>query len=50
VPTIRSMWQPGSSGEVATTFIGSPIGRAVTLLLLVAILAIAWALGAQRWG
>ena len=50
VPTIRSMWQPGSSGEVATSFIGSPIGRAVTFLLLVAMLAIAWALGAQRWG
>jgi len=50
VPTIRSMWQPGSSGEVATSFIGSPIGRAVALLLLVGLFAIAWVVGVQRWG
>jgi membrane associated rhomboid family serine protease len=50
VATIRSMWQAGSSGQLATGFVGSPIGRVASLLLLVALLAILAALGVGRWG
>ena len=49
VATIRSMWQAGSSGQLATGFIGSPIGRIVSLLLLVAVLAVLATLGLGRW-
>jgi membrane associated rhomboid family serine protease len=50
VATIRSMWQAGASGQLATGFVGSPIGRVASLLLLVALLAILAVLGVGRWG
>ncbi|HEX3429098.1 MAG TPA: rhomboid family intramembrane serine protease [Candidatus Limnocylindrales bacterium] len=50
VATIRSMWQAGSSGQLASGFIGSPIGRIASLLVLVLILAVLAAIGFNRWG
>jgi membrane associated rhomboid family serine protease len=50
VATIRSMWQAGTSGLVATGFVGSPIGRLVSLIVLVALLALAASIGFSRWG
>jgi membrane associated rhomboid family serine protease len=50
VATIRSMWQAGTSGTLATGFIGSPIGRLVAIVALVALIAIAASIGIGRWG
>jgi membrane associated rhomboid family serine protease len=50
VTTIRSMWQAGTSGTLATGFIGSPIGRLVAIVVLVALMAIAASIGIGRWG
>ena len=49
VPTIRSMWQPGASGQVTSGFIGSPVGRATALILLVVSMTIAASIGVSRW-
>jgi membrane associated rhomboid family serine protease len=50
VATMRSMWQAGSSGQVAAGFIGSPFGRIAALLVLVGVMAIAAVVGLGRWG
>jgi membrane associated rhomboid family serine protease len=50
VATIRSMWQGGTSGQLASGFIGSPIGRLTSLLILVGLMAIAAVVGFARWG
>jgi membrane associated rhomboid family serine protease len=50
VATIRSMWQPGASGQLAGGFIGSAAGRITALFLLVVVLAIAGLSGMSRWG
>jgi len=50
VTTIRSMWQAGASGSLATGFIGSPFGRLASLFLLAGLLAIAVFIGVRRWG
>jgi membrane associated rhomboid family serine protease len=51
VPTLRSMWQPGANGQLATTgFLASPAGRMAALLFLVGLLAVAAVLGFNRWG
>jgi membrane associated rhomboid family serine protease len=50
VATIRSMWQAGSSGTLATGFVGSPIGRIVSILVLVALMGITASIGVARWG
>lgn len=50
VPTLRSMWQPGADGSVAGGgFLTSPAGRVVSLVVLVALLAICYAVGVRRW-
>ena len=49
VATVRSMWQPGSSGRIASGFLGTPLGRAAILLVLVALMAIAWVVGTDAW-
>jgi membrane associated rhomboid family serine protease len=49
VATARGMWQPGADGRLARGFIGSPFGSAAILLVLVALLAIAWTIGVGRW-
>jgi len=49
VATIRSMWQAGTSGTLATGFIGSPIGRLVAIVVLIALMGIAAAIGISRW-
>jgi rhomboid protease GluP len=49
VATIRSMWQAGTSGQLTTGFVGSPIGRVASLLLLVGLLAVLAFLGFRRW-
>jgi membrane associated rhomboid family serine protease len=49
VATIRSMWEAGTSGQLMTGFVGSPIGRLVSLLALVGLLAIVAFIGFRRW-
>ena len=49
VATIRSMWQAGATGQLANGFIGSPIGRIVAILVLVAVMAVSAAIGLSRW-
>ena len=49
VATIRSMWQAGATGQLSNGFIGSPIGRMVALLALVAVMAVSAAVGLSRW-
>ena len=50
VAMIRSMWQPGASGELASGFIGSAFGRTAAIITLVGLMAIATAIGVGRWG
>ena len=50
VATIRGMWQAGASGQLASGFIGSPMGRLAALLVLVVAMAVAWVIGLGRWG
>jgi membrane associated rhomboid family serine protease len=50
VPTMRSMWQAGSTGQLAGGFIGSPFGRAAALLVLVGVMLVAAVVGFSRWG
>ena len=49
VATVRSMWQPGTSGRIATGFLGSAPGRAAVILVLVALMAIAYVIGTGTW-
>lgn len=50
VPTMRSMWQAGASGQLAGGFIGSPFGRAAALLVLVGVMMVAAVVGFSRFG
>jgi len=50
VATIRSMWQAGASGQLASGFIGSAFGRAAALLVLVGVMGVSAAIGFSRWG
>jgi membrane associated rhomboid family serine protease len=50
VPTIRSMWQSGASGQLASGFIGSAFGRLAAMLVLVGVFGIAAVIGLNRWG
>ena len=51
VPTLRSMWQPGSDRPLsAARFIGSPLATIVALVLLVIGLAVGLSIGYSRWG
>jgi membrane associated rhomboid family serine protease len=49
VATIRSMWQAGASGSLSSGFIGSPIGRIVSILVLAGLMAVAFTIGMGRW-
>ena len=49
VPTLRSMWQTGTGGQLTNGFIGSPAGRIVALLVLVGLMAVAVSIGVSRW-
>ena len=49
VATVRSMWQPGTSGRLASGLLGSPLGSGAILVVLVAFLGIAWTIGVGRW-
>jgi len=49
VPTIRSMWQSGSSGQLASGFIGSAPGRVAALVVLAALMVVAASSGMSRW-
>jgi membrane associated rhomboid family serine protease len=49
VPTMRSMWQAGASGQLAGGFIGSPFGRAAALLVLVGVMVVTAVIGFSRW-
>jgi membrane associated rhomboid family serine protease len=48
VPTMRSMWQPGSDRPLAVRFIGSPLAMVGAIALLIALLAIGMLIGNQR--
>ncbi|HET7703234.1 MAG TPA: rhomboid family intramembrane serine protease [Candidatus Limnocylindrales bacterium] len=50
VATIRSMWQPGAGGPLASGFLGSGAGRLAALLAVVILFALAWSVGMGRWG
>jgi membrane associated rhomboid family serine protease len=50
VATIRSMWQSGANGQLASGFIGSALGRTAVTLVLVGLMAIMAAIGIGRWG
>jgi membrane associated rhomboid family serine protease len=50
VPTLRSMWQPGSDRPLATRLIGSPIVTVGALALLIAMVAACLAIGLGKWG
>jgi len=50
VATVRSMWQAGTSGQLADGFIGSPLGRIAALLVLVVAMVVAASIGVSRWG
>jgi membrane associated rhomboid family serine protease len=49
VATIRSMWQSGANGQLASGFIGSAFGRLAAILVLAGAFAIAMALGIGHW-
>jgi len=49
VPTMRSMWQPGTDGRLAVRFIGSPPAMIGAMALLIVLLSIGMVLGGQRW-
>jgi membrane associated rhomboid family serine protease len=48
VATLRSRWQPGTSGQLASGLLASPIGQAIVLLVLVGLMALAAAIGFGR--
>jgi membrane associated rhomboid family serine protease len=50
VATIRSMWQAGAAGQLASGFIGSPIGRLVALGILALAFIVSAMIGLGRWG
>jgi membrane associated rhomboid family serine protease len=50
VATIRSMWQAGTTGSLTTSFVGSPIGRLVSIIVLIGLMGIALSIGLRRWG
>lgn len=50
VATMRSMWQAGGAGQLASGFIGSPAGRIAAVVVLVAGFTIAASVGLNRWG
>lgn len=50
VPTLSSMWAPGTNRPLATRIIGGPIALAGGLGLLVVLLAFGAVVGVQRWG
>jgi len=50
VPTLRSMWQPGANGQIASGgFLASPFGRVAALVLLIGLMAVAAAVGLGKW-
>jgi membrane associated rhomboid family serine protease len=50
VPTLRSMWQPGTDRPLAGRFIGSPLATILALVLLAIGLAVGLSQGFARWG
>ncbi len=50
VPTLRSMWQPGSDNRpLVARFIGSPLATIAALVVLVAALAVGMSIGFETW-
>lgn len=50
VPTLRSMWQPGTDRPLASTrFIGSPVATIAAIFLLIIGLAVGLSTGFSRW-
>jgi len=49
VATVRSMWQPGTSGRLASGFIGSVAGRGAIIAILIVLLAALGAIGTGHW-
>jgi membrane associated rhomboid family serine protease len=51
VPTLRSMWQPGSNGQIASgSILASPMARLGSIVLLVVLMAVAGFVGVSAWG
>jgi membrane associated rhomboid family serine protease len=49
VPTLRTMWQPGTARPLAARFIGSPVAMIASLVLLIAELAAGFSIGMSKW-
>ncbi len=49
VPTLRSMWQPGTDRPLAARFIGSPLATIAALVVLVIGLAASMSIGLAKW-
>jgi rhomboid protease GluP len=51
VPTLRTMWQPGTDGRIsAGGFLSSPTGRMAAIAVLVVAMIVVAYLGETRWG
>jgi membrane associated rhomboid family serine protease len=50
VPTLRSMWTPGTDRPFATRIIGGPIALVGGIGILVVLLVVGLSLGMSRWG
>jgi membrane associated rhomboid family serine protease len=50
VPTLRSMWTPGTDRPLATRIIGGPIALVGGIAILVVLMAVGLSVGMGRWG
>jgi membrane associated rhomboid family serine protease len=51
VPTLRSMWQPGANGQIATgNILSSPIARMGSIGLILLLMIVAGFVGLSVWG
>ncbi len=50
VPTLRSMWQPGSSGQLAAgNFLASPMARVIAVVVLIVLMVVLAVIGYNAW-
>ena len=50
VPTLRSMWQPGSSGQLAAgNILATPVARVVAVVVLVVLMVVFSVIGYNAW-
>jgi membrane associated rhomboid family serine protease len=49
VPTLRSMWAPGTNRQLSTRIIGGPIGMVGGIALIVVLFAVGFRIGMSAW-